>query len=150
MSADQEIGHVVARQSEKQIAKSQLTQGLSRAAAVATYDPHNPSSASAAAAATVGRLMNLKCGRDDELESDVLSASFVAAAGYDQRSSIRVMVVLSQGSSGRGPEFFQTLPNPKNRVARMDKPSQQPSLSVSLKGSAVVSFCTLFRKTAQI
>ncbi|GGK80284.1 M48 family metalloprotease [Rufibacter glacialis] len=118
-----EIGHVVARHSAEQIAKSQLTQGISGAAAVATYDPQNPSSASAAAAAAmIGKLMNLKYGRDDELESDELSVLFVSQAGYDPRAMIGVMEVLSEGRSGAGgPEFFQTHPNPENRVGRIEQ-----------------------------
>ncbi|GAA4297492.1 M48 family metallopeptidase [Nibribacter koreensis] len=118
-----EIGHVVARHSAEQMAKSKLTQGLSGAAAIATYDPNNPSSASgAAAAAMIGKLMNLRYGREDELESDQLAVNFTAQAGYDPRAMIAVMQVLSQGSGGnRGPEFFQTHPNPENRVARIEQ-----------------------------
>src|SRR6185503_6061135 len=66
-----EIGHVVARHSAEQIAKTQLTEGLTGAAVIATYDPNNPASAnSAQVAALIGQLINLKFGRDDELESD--------------------------------------------------------------------------------
>ncbi|RNI26514.1 M48 family metalloprotease [Rufibacter latericius] len=117
-----EIGHVVARHSAEQIAKSRFTQGLTGAAAVATFDPQNPSSASAAAAAAmIGKLLDLKYGRDDELESDFLSVSFTAQAGYDPRAMIGVMEVLSEGGSRGGSEFFQTHPNPENRVARIEQ-----------------------------
>ncbi|WP_460892723.1 M48 family metalloprotease [Rufibacter soli] len=118
-----EIGHVVARHSAEQIAKAKLTQGLSGAAAVATYDPQNPSSASAAAAAAmIGKLMNLKYGRDDELESDRLAVTFTAEAGYDPRAMLGVMEVLSEGGGGgSGPEFFQTHPNPANRMTEIEQ-----------------------------
>jgi len=43
-----EIGHVVARHSAEQIAKAQLTEGLTGAAVIASYDPNNPSSAQTA------------------------------------------------------------------------------------------------------
>jgi predicted Zn-dependent protease len=39
-----EIAHVVARHSAEQIAKQQLTQGLTGAVVLATYDPDNPAS----------------------------------------------------------------------------------------------------------
>ncbi len=38
-----EVGHVVARHGAEHIAKQQLTQGLTGAAVLATYDPNNPS-----------------------------------------------------------------------------------------------------------
>lgn len=121
-----EIGHVVARHSAQQLAKARLTQGLTGAAAVATYDPENPSSASAAAAAAmVGKLMNLRYGREDELESDQLAVRFTAEAGYDPRAMIEVMRVLAQSGGGGGPEFFQTHPNPENRVARIENAIQR-------------------------
>ena len=43
-----EVGHVVARHSAEQIAKTQLTEGLTGAAVIATYDPNNPASANSA------------------------------------------------------------------------------------------------------
>lgn len=121
-----EIGHVVARHSAQQLAKARLTEGLTGAAAVATYDPQNPSSASAAAAAAmVGRLMNLRYGREDELESDQLAVRFTAEAGYDPRAMIEVMRILDQAAGGRGgPEFFQTHPSPENRIARIQEAIQ--------------------------
>ncbi|RIJ41812.1 M48 family metallopeptidase [Pontibacter oryzae] len=118
-----EIGHVVARHSAQQLAKAKLTQGLSGAAAIATYDPENPSSgAGAAVAAMVGQLMNMRYGREDELESDRLAVQLTGAAGYDPRAMMDVMRILEQASGGAGgPEFMQTHPNPGNRVAEIEK-----------------------------
>ena len=122
-----EIGHVVARHSAEQIAKSQLTQGLTGAAAIAVYDPDRPSTAAgAAAAAMVGKLMTMKFGRDDELESDRLAVRFTAKAGYDPTAMIQVMQILEGASGGsRGPEFFQTHPNPANRIGEIQNAIQQ-------------------------
>ena len=79
-----EIGHVVARHSAEHIAKAQLTEGLTGAAVLATYDPNNPASAgSAQVAALIGQLINLKFGRDDELESDFLGVCFINDSGYN-------------------------------------------------------------------
>lgn len=116
-----EIGHVVARHSAEHLAKAQLTQGLSGAAAIAMYDPDNPSSQrNAAIAMAVGQLVNLRFGRQDELEADRLGVRFTAEAGYDPRAMIRVMDVLEQASQGRTPpEFFSTHPNPANRRERI-------------------------------
>ncbi len=117
-----EIGHVVARHSAERIAKQQLTQGLTGAAVLATYDPGNRSSeASAQIAMLVGNLVNMKYGRDDELESDRLGVRFMAEAGYDPRALIQVMKVLAEAGGGSQPEFFSTHPNPENRVGRIEE-----------------------------
>ena len=117
-----EIGHVIARHSAEQLAKAKLTQGLSSAAGVATYDPDRPASATGAvAAAAIAKLMTLKYGRDDELESDNWAVRFTAEAGYDPRAMIGVMKILGAGREGGGtPEFFQTHPNPENRIERLE------------------------------
>ncbi|WP_242919420.1 M48 family metallopeptidase [Pontibacter liquoris] len=118
-----EIGHVVARHSAQQLAKSKLTQGLTGAAAIATYDPSDPASRTGAiAAAMVGKMVNMRYGRQDELESDRLSVRLTGEAGYDPRAMIEVMKVLEQASGGAGgPEFMQTHPNPGNRVAEIER-----------------------------
>jgi predicted Zn-dependent protease len=46
-----EIGHVVARHAAEHIAKARLTEGLSGAAVIATYDPDRPSTMRTAAVA---------------------------------------------------------------------------------------------------
>jgi beta-barrel assembly-enhancing protease len=118
-----EIGHVVARHSAQQIAKAQLTEGLTGAVVVASYDPQDPNSRAAVyMAQIVGQLVNMKFGRDDELQSDRLGVQFMAEAGYDPRALIRVMEILASSTEGaRPPEFFSTHPNPDNRIARIQQ-----------------------------
>jgi len=117
-----EIGHVVARHSAQQIAKQQLTQGLTGALVLSTYDPYNPSSQrTAQIAMVIGQLVNMKYGREDELQSDYLGVRFLADAGYDPRALIGVMQILAEAGGGaRQPEFFSTHPNPENRVAQIE------------------------------
>jgi beta-barrel assembly-enhancing protease len=117
-----EIGHVVGRHSAEQIAKARLTEGLAGAAVIATYDPNNPASAgSAQVAAIIGQLVNMRWGREHELESDFLGVCFMNDAGYDPRSLITVMNVLAESREGQAPpEFFSTHPNPENRVQRIE------------------------------
>jgi predicted Zn-dependent protease len=116
-----EIAHVVARHGAEHIAKQELTQGLTGAAVLATYDPNNPSSrTSAAVVAMIGQLVNMRFGRQDELESDRLGVRFASEAMYDPRSLIALMKILAQSSEGgRPPEFFSTHPNPDNRIQRI-------------------------------
>jgi predicted Zn-dependent protease len=113
-----EIGHVVARHSAEQIAKTQLTEGLTGAAVIATYDPNNPASAnSAQVAALIGQLITLKFSRNDELEADKYGVCFMNAAGYDPNEMVNVMQVLEASSTGNEPpEFFSTHPSPANRI----------------------------------
>ena len=118
-----EIGHVVARHGAEHIAKQQLTEGLTGDAVLATYDPNNPSSRnSAAVAAMLGQLVNMRFGRQDELESDRLGVRFSSEAGYDPRSMIELMKILDESAKGnRPPEFFSTHPNPENRIQRIQE-----------------------------
>lgn len=118
-----EIGHVVARHGAEHMAKARLTQGLTGAAVLATYDPDNPSSRnSAAVAALIGQMVNMRFGREDELESDRLGVRFMSEAGYDPRSMVDVMKVLAEGAGGgRQPEFFSTHPNPDRRIERIEQ-----------------------------
>jgi len=115
-----EIGHVVARHSAQQIAKQQLTQGLTGAAVLASYDPNNRNSQNTAEVAVlIGSVVNLKFGRNDELEADKLGVRFASDAGYDPRSMIKVMEILDKLSKTRTPEFFSTHPNPTHRIERI-------------------------------
>jgi predicted Zn-dependent protease len=110
-----EIGHVIARHSSEQLAKQQLTQGLIGAAVVGTGDY-----TTAQIGQVVGGLINMRYGRDDELESDALGIRIVAEAGYDPRAMLSVMEMLAKASGGsRQPEFFSTHPHPENRLARI-------------------------------
>jgi predicted Zn-dependent protease len=114
-----EAGHVVGRHAAEQLAEQQLAQGLSGAAVLAAYDPDNPNSGltTAQLTAMIGGLVNLKYGRDDELQSDRLGVQFLAEAGYDPRALVGLMEILAGASEGnRPPEFFSTHPNPDNRI----------------------------------
>lgn len=113
-----EIGHVIGRHSAEQIAKAKLTEGLTGAAVIATYDPNNPSSVGTAQlAAMIGQLVNMRYGRQDELESDFFGVCFMADSGYDPSEMISVMQILESASgSAQGPEWLSTHPNPGNRI----------------------------------
>jgi predicted Zn-dependent protease len=123
-----EISHVLARHSAEQIAQAQLTQGITGAVLIASYDPDNPSSQQAAAmAAMIGQLINMRFGREDELQADSLGLQVMAEAGFDPRSMIRTMELLAAANpaSGMMPEFFSTHPNPENRIQRIEEAIQE-------------------------
>jgi predicted Zn-dependent protease len=125
-----EVGHVVARHSAEHIAKAQLTEGLTGAAVIATYDPNNPASANTAqVAALIGQLIDLKFGRDDELEADKLGVCFMNDAGYNPEELIGVMQILEAASQGnQPPEYLSTHPSPENRILRIQEDIQNINL----------------------
>ena len=110
-----EVGHVLARHSAEQLAKQQLTQQLIGAVVVGSgsYD-------AAQLAQLAGSMINMKHGRNDELEADALGLRLAREAGYDPRAMINVMQVLEKASGGsRQPEFASTHPSPANRIERI-------------------------------
>lgn len=106
-----EIGHVLMRHSAQQMAKQQLTQGLGAAAGVAGGDVD-----SARMAMAVGQFINMKYGREHELESDKWGVKLTAQSGYDPRAMLGVMKILDEASAGGPPEFLSTHPKPANRM----------------------------------
>ncbi|MGD9603574.1 MAG: M48 family metalloprotease [Gammaproteobacteria bacterium] len=111
-----EVGHVIARHSAEHLAKQELTSGLTGAVVMGagSYEM-------ARVAQLVGGLINMKYGREDELESDRLGICLMADAGFDPRALIDVMRILAEASGGsRQPEFASTHPSPANRVQQIE------------------------------
>ncbi len=119
-----EVGHVVARHSAEKLAQMELAQGLTGAATMATYDPSNPNSGYLAQ--MVANMVQLKYGRDQELQSDDLGVRFMLEAGMAPEKMISVMEVLKQAAgSNRTPEFQSTHPDPENRVQHIQAAIQK-------------------------
>ena len=121
-----EVSHIVARHGAEHIATANLTEGLTGAALIASYDPERPNGQQKAQMAVlVGQLVSMKFGREDELEADRLGLGLAAEAGYDPRALLKVMDILARaGKSRSAPEFFNTHPNPKNRKQEIEKAIQ--------------------------
>ncbi|MCB0600731.1 MAG: M48 family metalloprotease [Saprospiraceae bacterium] len=107
-----EIGHVLARHGAERIAKEQLTQGLTGAAVVASGDYNT-----AQAAQMIGQLINMKYGREQELQADDLGVRLMMETGYNPEDMVGVMEILKAVSGpNRVPEFQSTHPDPENRI----------------------------------
>jgi len=111
-----EIGHVIGRHSAEQMAKQELTQGLVNAADIALTDPGSPNAASMITRYVAG-MINMKYGREDELESDKFAVKYMHETGYEPEQMIEVMHILDKAAGGQAPpEFLSTHPNPGNRI----------------------------------
>ncbi len=106
-----EIGHVVGRHSAERIAKGELTQGVLTGVMAGT------DASGAQMAAMVANVINMKYGRNDELEADRLGVKFMINSGYNPYQFIEVMKILDEASGGqRVPEFSSTHPSGPHRV----------------------------------
>lgn len=113
-----EIGHVVGRHSNEQMATTKLWSGLAQGAGILLSD--GQSNAGAQIAQAVANFRVMKYGRDDELESDALGVRFLIDAGYNPEAMIGVMEILAKAASGsRQPEMLSTHPNPENRAEKI-------------------------------
>lgn len=122
-----ETSHVILRHSAEQIAKSQLTQGLTGAAVMAAVNPNDPRSyRTAQFAMLVNQMINLKFSRTDETQADTYGVKYMSQAGYDPRSMIDVMKILESTSNGSQPaEFMSTHPDPGNRIQNIQQQIDQ-------------------------
>ena len=119
-----EVGHVVGRHSNEQMAKAQLSQALVSAVVMAGGSDYGMTAGQIAQ--FVSQMKNTAYGRDHELESDKLGVRFMKRAGYDPYALIRVMEVLKKAAGGRAPpEFLSTHPDPDNRVERIKEAIRQ-------------------------
>ena len=110
-----EIGHVIGRHSADRISKQGLTQGILTGVAVGS-----DSNATTQMAAVIANVVNMKYGREDELESDDLGVLFMLKAGYNPEEMISVMEILKTASGpNRTPEFQSTHPDPENRIQKI-------------------------------
>lgn len=113
-----EMGHVVGRHSNEQMANSKLWSGLAQGLGVLLSDGHNNSGAQIANMVAQWRVM--KFSRDDESESDALGVRFMMQAGYNPEALIGVMEILAQVSGGgNSSDFMSSHPNPANRMERI-------------------------------
>jgi predicted Zn-dependent protease len=110
-----EIGHVVGRHSNQQMAKTGLINGIFQGVGVMLSDGQGQGGMQMAQ--MIGNVVNMKYGRDDELESDSLGVRFLIEAGYDPEAMIGVMKILKASAGDRSqPEFMSTHPDPGNRI----------------------------------
>ena len=115
-----EVGHVIGRHGAEHLAKQQLGGALVNAVGIAASDDPRSGRQAAIIAQAVNQMVNLKYGREDELESDRLGFQFMTEAGYNPKGIVELMKILDSASgAGEQPEFFSTHPNPNNRIEKL-------------------------------
>ena len=116
-----EVGHVIGRHGAEHLAKQQLGSVLINAVGIAASDRPESGRQAAILAQAVNQMVNLKYGRDDELESDLLGFQFMTEAGYNPVGIVELMKILNSARGGAGgqPEFMSTHPNPANRIQQL-------------------------------
>lgn len=135
-----EMGHVIERHTAQQMAKSQLGNILVVAVATGATDPNNPSNNAMMAASMVNQMVQLRYGRKDESDSDIWGIKLMRQAGYDPKAMIEVLKVLkaSSGGADRGPELFQSHPNPDLRIEQIQEYFKQyPEEARLLEGKSL-------------
>jgi beta-barrel assembly-enhancing protease len=117
-----EIGHVVAEHSAQQMAKGQLGQVLATAVGVGASGEDGAGRYAGVAAAMAAQMVNLKYGRDDEAQSDMIGLKYMAQGGYDPAEMLGVMRILDEASKGgKQPEFLSSHPHPQTRIDTIKK-----------------------------
>lgn len=116
-----EIGHVIHRHGAEHMATAELAGALSTAVGVGAADEGGSGMMARAAAQMAAKMLTLKYGRADELESDAFGLEALVQAGYDPAQMLGVMRVLAEagGGRGRGTEFLSTHPHPESRVEQI-------------------------------
>jgi predicted Zn-dependent protease len=74
----------------------------------------------------------LRYSRDFEKQADLLGAQTMAQAGYDPRALARMFETIereSQGSSGGGPQWLSSHPDPGNRSQYITREAEQLTLA---------------------
>lgn len=119
-----EIGHVLCKHSNQQIAKSGLIQSIGTGVGVAVGGENMNNSQQIAN--LVNTVVATKYGREDEYESDEIGAWLMKYAGYNPAEMLGVLEILRRAAGGANPpEMLSTHPLPENRIERMKMVLQQ-------------------------
>lgn len=115
-----EVGHVIWRHGAQHMAKGQLGGALATAFGIGASDGSGKGQMAAMAAQMANQMVQLKYGREDELQSDAHGLKLMIELGYDPAEMLGVMAILkAAGGGGRQPAMLSTHPDPDARIAQI-------------------------------
>lgn len=112
-----EMAHALREHAREQMAKRMATRGAIEIGAAI----FGLGSGGRLAADATGYLANLKFGRDDESEADLIGVELAARAGYDPRAGVTLWKKMAAASKGGGFEFASTHPSGPTRIKDIER-----------------------------
>ncbi len=124
-----EMAHALREHARERMGKSTVTTGAARLGGALLsgwlgIDPNLTDMVAQQGAS----LLNLKFGREDESEADLVGMEIAARAGYDPRAGISLWEKMGAANKGAPPQWLSTHPASSTRIADMQAalPSVMP------------------------
>ena len=124
-----EMAHALREHARERMGKSTVTSGAARLGGALLsgwlgIDPNLTDMVAQQGA----NLLNLKFGREDESEADLVGMEIAARAGYDPRAGITLWEKMGAANKGAPPQWLSTHPASSTRIADMQAalPSVMP------------------------
>lgn len=119
-----EISHVALRHATAQATKNSSAKNTLRTLGLILGGAVVGGQAGAQLGAIAAQGFMLKYSREYESQADALGAQIMADAGYDPHDLANVFRTIEQQSSGGGPQWLSSHPNPGNRYQAIDREAQ--------------------------
>ena len=112
-----EVAHALREHARERMGKSMATNTLSKigGALASVYLGVDPRLTDAVAMQGAN-LINLKFGREDESEADLVGMELAARAGYNPRAGVSLWQKMSAANKGAPPQWMSTHPSGKTRI----------------------------------
>ena len=112
-----EIAHALREHARERMGKSMATNTLSKigGALASVYLGVDPRLTDAVAMQGAN-LINLKFGREDESEADLVGMELAARGGYNPRAGVTLWQKMSAANKGAPPQWMSTHPSGKTRI----------------------------------
>jgi predicted Zn-dependent protease len=116
-----EIGHVLARHTTEYLARTEVADGLTGAAVLASYDPESQESRSRpAVAATIARLITMEHDEDEEIEADARALELLRATDFDMGALAQALRAAGAPDAQRANAFIATHPISARRLHQLE------------------------------
>jgi predicted Zn-dependent protease len=111
-----EVAHALREHARARVGKSAATQGAIELGAALL----GLGSGGRLVADMGGKLLNLRFGREDESEADLIGMELAARAGYDPRAGVTLWQKMAVANKGAPPQWLSTHPAGSTRIADIE------------------------------